>query len=119
MRRRPPSAPPRSHTMTSSRILVAFALALFLAGAGSAQSVPDKPQIKPTPKKNDGRLPHTKLMPAKLMPDLCVVKYRVSTASPECQAFVDQGLGYYYAYVWMEAARSFETAAKHDPGCAF
>src|SRR5439155_11533812 len=38
--------------------------------------------------------------------------------SPECQAFFDQGLGYLYSYVWMEAARSFDTAAKHDPDCA-
>src|SRR5262249_48842724 len=29
-----------------------------------------------------------------------------------------QGLGWYYSYVWMEAARSFETALAHDPECA-
>src|SRR5262249_27971701 len=49
--------------------------------------------------------------------NLCVLKYRVTTSSPECQALVDQGLAYFYSYVWMEAARSFETAAKHDPDC--
>lgn len=64
------------------------------------------------------RLPMTKLMPAKIMPNLCLVKYPVTTSSPECQAFFDQGLGFFYSYVWMEAARSFETAAKHDPNCA-
>jgi tetratricopeptide (TPR) repeat protein len=47
-----------------------------------------------------------------------VLKYRISTNNPQCQAFFDQGLGYYYSYVWMEAARSFETAAQHDPDCA-
>jgi tetratricopeptide (TPR) repeat protein len=52
------------------------------------------------------------------MPDLCVFRYRVSTESPECQAYIDQGLGFFYSYVWMEAARSFETAARHDPDCA-
>src|SRR5262249_12474318 len=52
-----------------------------------------------------------------LVPNLCVLKYRISTASPECQAFFDQGLGYFYSYVWMEAARSLETAARHDPNC--
>ena len=46
------------------------------------------------------------------------MKYRVSTLSPECQAFFDQGLGYFYSYVWMEAARSFETATQYDPNCA-
>ncbi len=58
-------------------------------------------------------------MPAKIVPDLCHYKYRVTTASPECQAFVDQSLGYYYSYVWMEAARSAETALRHDPECAY
>ncbi len=63
-------------------------------------------------------LPMTKLPPAKIVPNLCLLQYRVSTASPQCQAFVDQGLGYYYSYVWMEAARSFETATVLDPNCA-
>ena len=87
---------------------------------GGGACTDKKPQEKKIEekKKDDGRLPHTKLMPAKLIPDLCVVKYRVSTASPECQAYFDQALGYYYSYVWMEAARSFETALKYDPNCA-
>ncbi len=66
----------------------------------------------------DDKLPFSGLAPAKLVPGLCVVSYRVSTDSPPCQEFFDQGLGYYYSYVWMEAARSFETAARHDPNCA-
>ncbi len=65
-----------------------------------------------------GRMPLTGLAPARLVPGLCVLKYRVSTSSPECQAFFDQGLGYFYSYVWMEAARSFETAVRQDPNCA-
>src|SRR5262249_54160867 len=65
----------------------------------------------------DDKLPLCGLPPAKLIPNLCVLKYRISTASPECQAYFDQGLGYFYSYVWMEAARSFETAARHDPDC--
>src|SRR5205814_5722369 len=69
---------------------------------------------KPDPNK----LPLTKLAPSKIIPNLCLVKYGVTTSSPECQKFFDQGLGYFYSYVWMEAARSFETAARHDPDCA-
>src|SRR5688572_4412441 len=72
----------------------------------------------PSPPKRFDKLPLSGLAPAKPFPDICVVKYRVSTRSPECQAFFDQGLGYFYSYVWMEAARSFETAARHDPSCA-
>lgn len=64
------------------------------------------------------KMPLTGLAPAKVIPDLCKVTYRVSTTSPQCQEHFDQGLGYFYSYVWMEAARSFETAARHDPNCA-
>jgi tetratricopeptide (TPR) repeat protein len=64
------------------------------------------------------KLTITKLAPAKLVPNLCLLKYPITTSSPQCQAYFDQGLGYFYSYVWMEAARSFETATKHDPNCA-
>lgn len=64
------------------------------------------------------KLPMSGLAPSKIFPDLCQVRYRVRTSSPECQAFFDQGLGYFYSYVWMEAVRSFETAVQHDPECA-
>jgi tetratricopeptide (TPR) repeat protein len=66
----------------------------------------------------DSLLPLSHLRPAKLVPGLCCLKYRISTISPECQAFFNQGLGYFYSYVWMEAARSFETATRYDPDCA-
>src|SRR5262245_8041528 len=69
-------------------------------------------------KKDDDKLPNTGLAPAKIFSNLCLYRYRVSTDSAECQAYVDQALGFYYSYVWMEAARSFETATKHDPNCA-
>jgi tetratricopeptide (TPR) repeat protein len=64
------------------------------------------------------KMPLTGLAPAKPFPDHCLLRYRISTRSPECQLFFDQGLGYLYSYVWMEAARSFETAVLHDPDCA-
>ncbi len=86
--------------------LTSFSLLLPLLFSQPAQAkVPEK-------------LPLSGLSPSILVPNLCVLKYRVSTASSECQAFFDQGLGYYYSYVWMEAARSFETAVRHDPECA-
>ncbi|VTS04999.1 tetratricopeptide repeat protein [Tuwongella immobilis] len=67
---------------------------------------------------NGDRMPLTKLSPSKIFPNLCIYEYRVTTQSELCQKYVDQGLGFYYSYVWMEAARSFETALKHDPECA-
>lgn len=75
-------------------------------------------QPSPPPAKLASNLPITKLAPGKIVPNLCLLHYRVSTNSPQCQAFVDQGLGYFYSYVWMEAARAFETATTHDPDCA-
>jgi tetratricopeptide (TPR) repeat protein len=65
-----------------------------------------------------GKMPLTGLSPARIDPNLCLLRYRVSTASSQCQEYFDQGLGYLYSYVWMEAARSFETATLHDPDCA-
>src|SRR5258708_7116904 len=67
---------------------------------------------------DNSKLPMTSLAPAKLIPNLSSVHYRISTSSPDCQAFFDQGLGCLYSYVWMEASRSFETAVQKDPDCA-
>jgi tetratricopeptide (TPR) repeat protein len=85
-------------------------LALLLATWGFA--------VADDPKPPTGKLPLSGLMPAKLFPDQCLLRYRISTTSPECQAYFDQGLGYFYSYVWMEAVRSFETATHYDPDCA-
>jgi Tfp pilus assembly protein PilF len=63
-------------------------------------------------------MPVTKLTPAASRPQDCLLHYRISTSSPECQQFFDQGLGCLYSYIWMESARAFETATKHDPNCA-
>ncbi|HUC54414.1 MAG TPA: hypothetical protein VMR90_10225 [Candidatus Cybelea sp.] len=43
---------------------------------------------------------------------------KVSTHSPEAQAFYDQGLAYLHSYVWIEAARSFAQALRADPDLA-
>jgi tetratricopeptide (TPR) repeat protein len=102
--------------MTSSRLAIAtitFSLAAF--ASLPAQSPPAKPVAPAQPAVV--KMPLTGLAPSKRVPNLCLVCYRISTTSPECQAFFDQGLGYFYSYVWMEAARSFETALQYDPEC--
>lgn len=96
--------------MRLPRRLGTVALLLLVSGTALAQQTA-------APKDAD-KLPLTGLPPSRILPNLCVLQYRVSTTSPECQAFFDQGLGFFYSYVWMEAARSFETAVKHDPECA-
>ncbi len=91
-------------------------LVLALAGCGlaSASEVAPAPRALPDPP-----MPLTGLSPSKIFPNLCLLKYPISTTSTDCQKYCDQALGFYYSYVWIEAARSFETALKHDPECAF
>jgi tetratricopeptide (TPR) repeat protein len=94
---------PMPMTLPRLSLAVAFALALALpAGAAAPPSA---------------GMPLTKLAPAKLVLDQCLLRYRISTTAPACQDYFDQALGYYYSYVWMEASRSFETALRHDPNC--
>jgi tetratricopeptide (TPR) repeat protein len=120
-----------SHLTASSLALSLLISSALQAQPGRGDNKPGKPgqaRAKPaSPAPADagkaretapGKLPLSNLAPAVLVPNLCVVKYRISTASPKCQEFFDQGLGYFYSYVWMEAARSFETALQHDPDCA-
>jgi tetratricopeptide (TPR) repeat protein len=95
-----------------------LSLACVTSAHGQDSAQDKKPAAKKAKTPDPNSLAVTKLAPAKLIANLCVVKYAVTTTSPECQAFFDQGLGYFYSYVWMEAARSFETAARHDPDCA-
>lgn len=112
---------------TSGYLLLALALlAVTRADVNSADVAPP-PREKPAPVAEapaapstpSNRMPLTGLSPAKPMFDACVYKYPVSTTSRECQDFVNQGLGMYYSYVWIEAARAFETALRHDPDCAY
>ena len=90
-----------------------LALAFACCGIASASEVAPAPRMLPDPP-----MPLTGLSPSKPFENLCLLKYPISTTSPECQKFCDQALGFYYSYVWIEAARSFETSLKHDPECA-
>lgn len=105
-------------------LLVTATLLLPRADSTSAEQAPP-PREKviipaPTvPLRPTNAMPLTGLAPAKPMFDACIYGYHVSTTNPQCQAFVNQGLGMYYSYVWIEAARAFETALRHDPDCAY
>jgi tetratricopeptide (TPR) repeat protein len=95
--------------MKRPRLLAALLLAVITTFSFAAA-----PPIRPP----SNLLPMTKLAPAQPYFHQCLLRYRITTSSQECQAFFDQALGYHYSYVWMEAARSFETAIKHDEKCA-
>ncbi|HEY7728679.1 MAG TPA: tetratricopeptide repeat protein, partial [Candidatus Eisenbacteria bacterium] len=56
--------------------------------------------------------------PVSLTRDIGRVSQRVTTRSPQAQAFYDQGLAYLHSYVWIEAARAFHQALRADPDCA-
>lgn len=55
---------------------------------------------------------------APLFDDLGDHRHPVTTASKEAQRYFDQGLTLCFAFNHPEAIRSFEEAAKLDPGCA-
>ena len=72
------------------------------SGAGGP---PDMPAygVMGVPQKFSGMGPHQR---------------KVTTRSPEAQAFFDQGLNWMYAFNHDEAVRSFQKAAELDPDCA-
>lgn len=103
-----------------TRLSAVLLPALFLA----VGSVPADDRTAPPPREKvvppgAPKMPLSNLARAKPMPEACVYRYPVGTTNQECQAFVDQGLGMYYSYVWIEAARAFETATTLDPDCAY
>src|SRR5262249_53406163 len=108
-RRQPRIPPARNCIMLLPRLVAVVGLMLGFLLSTSAEPAKEPPPAK---------LPLSALAPAKLFPAQCVLRYRVSTSSPECQAYFDQALGYFYSYVWIEAVRSFETATHHGPDCA-
>ena len=99
-------------------------LAVFAAHAAEPAELAPQPRPKaPAPADKTApaadKMPLTGLAPAKPMFDACIYKYPVGTTNAQAQAFVNQGLGQYYSYVWIEAARAFETATRLDPNCAY
>jgi len=73
---------------------MALALAVLLAGAGIVRA--KEP----------------------IFPGLGSYKHKVTTASPEAQRYVNQGLAFYHGFNHGAAIRSFQQAAELDPKCA-
>jgi tetratricopeptide (TPR) repeat protein len=100
-------------------VLLACALAARANDPVPAPRPKATPAAPPPKAAKAAKMPLSGLAPAVRMHGACTYKYAVGTTNPECQAFVDQALGMYYSYVWIEAARGFETALRHDPDCAY
>jgi tetratricopeptide (TPR) repeat protein len=84
--------------------LVSFPLAL-------ASPAPEPHHAMPAPESH-------RSMPAsgELLPGLGSYHHPISTRSPQAQKLFDQGLTLIYGFNHDEAIRSFQKAAKHDPG---
>jgi peroxiredoxin/tetratricopeptide (TPR) repeat protein len=54
---------------------------------------------------------------AHIMPGQGKIDFPVTTPKPEAQAFVNQGVGQLHSFFYLEAERSFRTAAQIDPAC--
>ena len=54
---------------------------------------------------------------ASLIPGMGKVDFPVTTASPEAQAFMTQGVAQIHSFYYFEAERSFRQAALIDPAC--
>ncbi|HWQ54262.1 MAG TPA: hypothetical protein VN442_11295 [Bryobacteraceae bacterium] len=81
-------------------------LTAYVALAAAAQQQPELGETT-----RDGRL-------APSLKNLGDLQHRVTTKSPEAQAFFNQGLTLVYAFNHAEALRSFREAARIDPDCA-
>jgi len=94
-------------------LLFVAALAFCTLGAPSPaqESNHQQHQAGPVPREILDR-------PVSLRQGVGTVHEAVTTASPQAQAFYDQGLAYLHAYVWIEAIRSFHQALRLDPNLA-
>lgn len=54
---------------------------------------------------------------ARILPGMGKADFPVTTASPEAQAFINQGVAQLHSFYYFEAERSFRQAAKLDPAC--
>lgn len=98
--------------MTLAVRLLAFATLTLAAGcAGQPEGGHTQHTSSPA-----GRHP-ADARPA-LYTDLGSYSYKITTASPQAQAYFDQGLRLTYGFNHLEAQRAFREAARIDPTCA-
>lgn len=55
---------------------------------------------------------------AYLMPGMGKIHFAVTTAKPDAQAYIDQGVAQLHSFYYYESERSFRQAATIDPDCA-
>lgn len=97
---------------SARRVHPAFLLLLVIAPAVSAQEDPHAHHTAPAQVGWVAR--ETLERPVPLRQGIGVLHDPATTSSAEAQKFYDQGLAYLHSYVWIEAARSFHQALRHD-----
>ncbi|MBK5291547.1 MAG: hypothetical protein JJE04_07735, partial [Acidobacteriia bacterium] len=90
--------------------MIRIALAAILTAAAlGAQTTPKADNCAPPP----GSVAPT--LPAQLLPGMGAVEFKITTRSPQAQAFFNQGVSQMHSFWAREAERSFLQAAKLDP----
>ena len=94
------------------RVIPFCAAALFLAfsSAACSQSMPSMPDMQP--------IPPPEQLPAPLKMSGIGNSHIAIKATPEAQAWFDQGLSLYHDFWDYESAKAFEQAIRVDPNCA-
>jgi tetratricopeptide (TPR) repeat protein len=86
-----------------------FGAALHTAAVDALQTVPAG---------RERSLAEVVAAPVTLRDRIGLVNEHVTTASPEANAFYNQGVAYLHSFVWIEAARSFNQALRIDQNLA-
>src|SRR5258705_13556089 len=73
---------------------------------------------QPVPAPAERALAEIVTAPVPIRDRIGVVSEPVTTPSAEAGAFYRQGAAYLHSFVWIEAARSFNQALRHDPNLA-
>jgi tetratricopeptide (TPR) repeat protein len=103
----------------TSRRLAPLALALVLVVLGLALPALGQVNKDPGLQTRIGWVPVQFLeRPVELRTGIGRLQEQITTSSKEAENFYDQGLTYLQSYVWIEAARSFHQALRHDPSLA-
>lgn len=103
------------------RLRPVFVLVLALAVPAAGETSPEKtlpPHAACAAPGGDVVEPAMLERPTPIVAGVGTVTQKVTTKSPQAQAFYDQGLAYIHSYVWIEAARSFHQALREDPDLA-
>jgi peroxiredoxin len=109
-------------------VAIAFALQISAGSHGAIAQEPARPTASPSEANPAVPAPGHSLHgeafndgprhAAYLMPGQGKAHFPVTTASPQAQAFIDQGVPQLHTFYYFESERSFRQAAKIDPACA-